>query len=92
MVKSILSSKTEVREDSLNGKGTFAIKDIKKGEGISFTSAGNGIVDFDYMLQLLCEAGYDGPMILHGIKDEEEFPKVFSFMKERITVAGFRLD
>lgn len=34
MIKSILSKKTEVRDISLNGKGTFAIEDIKKGEMI----------------------------------------------------------
>ena len=34
MIKSILSPKTEIREKSLNGKGTFAIQDIKKGEMI----------------------------------------------------------
>lgn len=34
MIKSILSSKTEIRETSLNGKGTFATEDIKKGEMI----------------------------------------------------------
>lgn len=34
MIKSVLSSKVEVREESLNGKGTFAITDIKKGEMI----------------------------------------------------------
>jgi len=34
MTKSILSKKTEIRDTSLNGKGTFAIEDIKKGEMI----------------------------------------------------------
>jgi len=34
MIKTITSNKTEVREKSLNGFGTFAIEDIKKGEMI----------------------------------------------------------
>ena len=34
MIKSILSEKTEVRNTSLNGKGTFATENIKKGEMI----------------------------------------------------------
>jgi SET domain-containing protein len=34
MCKSILSPKTEIRQTSLNGKGTFAKEDIKKGEMI----------------------------------------------------------
>lgn len=33
-MKSILSPKTEIRETSLNGKGTFAKENIKKGEMI----------------------------------------------------------
>ena len=87
--------RTAIKEvfDKLGGRiGLAHGKDIKKGRGISFTSAGKGIVDFDYMLRLLRGNGYDGPMILHGIKDEADFPGAFSFMKERIVSAGFRLD
>jgi sugar phosphate isomerase/epimerase len=87
--------RTAIKEvfDKLGGRIALAHgKDIKKGKGISFTSAGNGIIDFDYMLKLLRGNGYDGPMILHGIKDETDFPSAFSFMKERIVSGGFRLD
>lgn len=40
MIKSILSDKVEVRENSLNGKGIFAKEDIKRGE-IVFIKGGH---------------------------------------------------
>jgi sugar phosphate isomerase/epimerase len=87
--------RTAIKEvfDKLGGRiGLAHGKDIKHGEGISFTSAGNGIIDFDYMLELLSGIGYDGPMVLHGIKDEADFPAAFSFIEKRIANAGFRPD
>jgi sugar phosphate isomerase/epimerase len=56
-------------------------KDIKEGEGLSFTHAGNGIVDFGYFLEKLNECGYKGGMLLHGIKDEKYIPGCVNFMK-----------
>jgi len=35
MIKSILSDKTEVRDSTICGKGTFAKEDIKKGEELT---------------------------------------------------------
>ena len=63
-------------------------KDLKRGEGIHFTSAGRGIVEFDYFLKLCKEYGYDGPMVLHGLKEEEEFAPAYAFIKEKIEKAG----
>lgn len=59
-------------------------KDLLAGPGLSFTSAGRGIVDFDYLLALLREQGYAGGMILHGMKSEEEFPPAVDYLRERI--------
>jgi sugar phosphate isomerase/epimerase len=59
-------------------------KDVKQGERLDFTHAGNGIVDFDYFLDKLEACGYKGGMILHGIKDERYFPGSVSFVKEAI--------
>jgi len=50
-------------------------KDILQGEGLEYTYAGNGIVDFGYFLRKLDEVEYTGGIILHGIKDEAHFPK-----------------
>ena len=59
-------------------------KDILSGPGIDFISAGNGIVDFDYFLQLLKEYGYKDGIVIHGLKNEKEFPQCFKFIKEKI--------
>lgn len=63
-------------------------KDVREGENLEFTSAGNGIVDFDYFLMRLKEAGYRGDMILHGAKQEDQIPASVAFMKEKIRLAG----
>jgi len=57
-------------------------KDILAGPNLEFTAGGRGIVDFTRMLELLDEIGYDGPVIAHGIRDEQEFPDVVAFFKQ----------
>lgn len=56
-------------------------KDIREGEGLSFTHAGNGIVDFLYFKELLDGCGYRECMLLHGIRREEEFPQSVEFVR-----------
>lgn len=56
-------------------------KDIREGEGLTFTHAGGGIVDFPYFKELLDECGYRGCMLLHGIKREEEFSQSVEFVR-----------
>ena len=63
-------------------------KDICEGENVSFTSAGKGILDFDYFLARLKEMGYEGDMILHGAKREEEIPGSVAFMKKKMASVG----
>lgn len=58
-------------------------KDIQGKEGLHYTYAGNGIIDFPYFDRKLKEAGYEGSMILHGIKSEADFPKAVSFMRKQ---------
>ena len=53
-------------------------KDILSGDEIAFTSAGRGIIDFNYFIDLLQKAGYSGSIILHGIKTEDEFVSAIS--------------
>ena len=55
-------------------------KDIHAGDGISFTSAGRGIVAFERYFELLDSIGYDGPVIAHGIHDEGEFAYSVAFL------------
>ncbi len=63
-------------------------KDILSGDGLRFTSAGRGIVDFRYFFELLHESGYAGGLILHGIKREEEFRPAVDHINRKIREAG----
>ncbi|MGI6367044.1 MAG: sugar phosphate isomerase/epimerase family protein [Anaerolineae bacterium] len=56
-------------------------KDILEGDGLAFTHAGNGIIDWAYFAQRLREVGYTGGMLVHGIKDEGYFPGVVAYMR-----------
>jgi sugar phosphate isomerase/epimerase len=56
-------------------------KDIKAGDGLEFTHAGNGIVDYPYFVEKLAASGYTGGFLVHGIKGEQYFPGVVSFMR-----------
>jgi len=59
-------------------------KDIREGEGLAFTHAGGGIVDFPYFKELLDGCGYRGCMLLHGIKREEEFSPSVEFARRAL--------
>ena len=59
-------------------------KDIKESDGIDFCAAGEGIVDFAYMTELLKKAHYDGDFILHGIYDEEKMPHSLALIRQYI--------
>ncbi len=63
-------------------------KDIQAGEGLAFTHAGNGIIDFGYFVDKLRECGYTGGMLVHGIKDERYFPDVVAFMRDVLARSG----
>jgi len=63
-------------------------KDILPGDGIAFTSAGRGIVDFDYFISLLKSRGYDGSIIIHGIKSEAEFIPAINHVTSSFTITA----
>ncbi len=50
-------------------------------------AAGKGDLDYDLYLKHLVEAGFDGPLILHGLA-EEEVEGCVSFMQARIAASG----
>ena len=56
-------------------------KDIQAGDGLAFTHAGNGIIDFGYYVAKLRASGYTGGMLLHGIKDERYMPEAVAHMR-----------
>jgi len=59
-------------------------KDIKEGDNLDPTYAGNGIVDFEYFLEKLEQVNYTGGMLLHGIHDERYFADSVTFIKDVI--------
>ncbi|MBC8530703.1 sugar phosphate isomerase/epimerase family protein [Gehongia tenuis] len=63
-------------------------KDLARRPGVHFAVCGEGIVDFDYFLERCRKMGYTGPMIIHGVKEEDKFPRCAAYMKERIERAG----
>lgn len=56
------------------------------GDG-TFRAAGQGIVPWDHCLALFHTIGFDGPIILHSLK-EEEADRVIDFMRARLVGAG----
>ena len=57
-------------------------KDIKEGEGLDFTGAGQGIIDFEFFLKELEKTGYKDGMILHGIKNEKDIPGCVDYVRK----------
>ena len=56
-------------------------KDVRASGG--FVPAGKGDLDYDLYLEHLVEAGFDGPLVLHGLA-EEEVKGCLSFLKIRL--------
>ena len=56
-------------------------KDIKESDGIAFTSAGRGIIDFNHFADLLDGIGYKGDMLIHGTKSESELAASIEFLQ-----------
>ncbi|MBW8348436.1 sugar phosphate isomerase/epimerase [Bacillus sp. IITD106] len=67
-------------------------KDIKEGNDLNPTYAGNGIVDFEYFLEKLDDVGYVGGMLLHGIHDERYFSDSVTFINDIISKHKKRFD
>jgi len=47
-------------------------------------AAGSGILDYELYLELLRAAGYDGPLVLHGLA-EDAVPGAVAFLRARLT-------
>ena len=46
-------------------------KDIKNANPIEYCAAGQGVLNFPFYVQLLKKSNYQGPIILHGLKESE---------------------
>ena len=60
-------------------------KDVIESDEVKFCATGLGIVDFDYMLQGLSKYAPGCDMLLHGIYSDEDMPRAYSFMKDKMS-------
>ena len=56
----------------------------------SFIAAGKGVVDFQHFVSRLRAAGFDGPLVTHGLSAAET-PQVAAFLRQTLASAGVRL-
>jgi sugar phosphate isomerase/epimerase len=59
-------------------------KDISESDEIVFASPGKGIIDYGLFLELLRQYGYQGGMLLHGIRSESEIRGCMAFIQSVI--------
>lgn len=57
----------------------------------SFTAAGKGVVDFPHYVAALKSAGFNGPLVTHGLSATEA-PGVAAFLREILAAAGVSVE
>jgi sugar phosphate isomerase/epimerase len=62
-----------------------------RGAGGSVVAAGNGVVDFHHFIGRLHSAGFDGPIITHGLCSADA-PAVSKFLRRVLAETGVRLE
>jgi len=62
-------------------------KDLVKDGQAGNIAAGTGRLDYGRYLRLLQQAGYNGPLMLHSL-DEEQAPTSVAFLRERLAQLG----
>ena len=58
-------------------------KDLSRDGEAGHEAAGTGLLDYDHYLALLRRAGYDGPLILHGLK-EAQVDGCVAFLRDKM--------
>jgi sugar phosphate isomerase/epimerase len=84
-----LSRSEEVLEEAFGLLGGDLVlahaKDVKRsGEEVA---AGKGYLDYDLYLRHLSEAGYAGPLVLHGLTEEEVVGSL-AFLRKKLVGAA----
>ena len=64
-------------------------KDLSRDGEAGHEAAGTGLLDYDLYIELLRAGGYDGPLILHGLS-EEEVKDATAFLRRKLAPAGTR--
>ncbi len=62
-------------------------KDLRTDGAAGNIAAGQGLLDYDYYLALLRTAGYDGPLILHAL-GEDEVAGAVTFLQTKLATKG----
>lgn len=58
-------------------------KDLDRDGEAGHLAAGTGLLDYDHYLRCLMDAGFDGPMILHGLS-EAQVPGCVEFLRGKL--------
>ena len=53
----------------------------------AFVAAGQGVLDYPHYLGALRRAGFDGPLVAHGLAADEA-PAVGAFLRRALSAAG----
>ncbi len=70
--------------DLLGGDIAMAhAKDLSRAGEAGHEAAGTGVLDYDLYLELLDSHGFDGPLILHGLS-EEQVPASVAFVRNKL--------
>lgn len=68
----------------LAGKIVIAhAKDLDRDGEAGHLAAGTGLLDYDHYLKSLKEVGFEGPLILHGLS-EDQVPGCVAFLREKL--------
>jgi sugar phosphate isomerase/epimerase len=59
-------------------------KDLSRDGAAGREAAGTGLLDYDLYLSLFHAVGFDGPLILHGL-DEEQIPSSVAFLQGKLS-------
>jgi sugar phosphate isomerase/epimerase len=62
-------------------------KDLSRDGEAGHEAAGTGVLDYDHYLGLLRRAGYDGPLILHGLR-EDQVARSVAFLRGKLHAEG----
>ncbi len=58
-------------------------KDLTRDGDAGDCPAGSGLLDYDYYLSRLCTAGFDGPLVTHGLS-EQQVPATAAFLQAKL--------
>lgn len=65
--------------DLLGNRIAMAHAKDRRADG-KFTAAGSGVIDFPHFVQCLRSVGFDGPLVTHGLR-EQEAPGVAAYLR-----------